>query len=331
MCLAFASRIAGHGMVISTLGAVLGRYAAASNNATTAVPIADSSHNGTTAAITPIAYYNNNTVAGSAAIEGEEAAAAAAAAAAGTVLELGGGIVVAVTTVNGLLLCMRWIIEGLGAPLYGRLLDRCGWRVVAPVAFGASSLNGILTYALLRAAGTPRDSDDGGGGGGSGSGVLLASILLAVLSFFTLVSAADLCVRAMGVAWRETTLLVQGADLGAALGPIVGWYILEHGGAENVFLAQALLHGAGAALAGGTAYATRWSTDQGGVDPYRVGGKRGGGNGSKAQYSVVRPDECDEDDGEHEEEGKEGKERGNEEENDHKQEVGKQKEAMDSS
>ena len=89
----------------------------------------------------------------------------------------------------------------------------------------------------------------------------------------------------MGVAWRETTLLVQGADLGAALGPILGWYILEERGAAWVFMAQALLHGLGAVLALATAYATRHSS------LYRMGGQSGDGGdggGCRAVVGVAR-------------------------------------------
>ena len=50
---------------------------------------------------------------------------------------------------------MRWSLEGLGAPFFGRLVDRCGWRVVAPAAFGLSCAKSIdatsdICYCLKR-------------------------------------------------------------------------------------------------------------------------------------------------------------------------------------
>ena len=73
--------------------------------------------------------------------------------------------------------------------------------------------------------------------------------------FFLLVATADICVKAMGVSWRETTLLVQGLDLGAAVGPLLGYSLLEMGlPAASVLAAQSVVHGAAALVAAAAAH-----------------------------------------------------------------------------
>lgn len=156
------------------------------------------------------------------------------------VLALGGGATIGAASVCGLLIAIRWALEGAGAPLIGMAMDRWGWRRCTPLAFGLSCGNGLLGFALLRSAELL--------GGASASGVLLGCALLSVVVFFALASAADLCVKSMGVAWREAPLLVQGQDLGAAAGPVLGWGLLQAGlPPSSVLLAQATVHG-GAAL-----------------------------------------------------------------------------------
>ena len=104
--------------------------------------------------------------------------------------------------------------------MFGRLVDRYGWQRIAPASFALSAANGLLGWRLLSSAELA---------GGVGSGGLLLGLLCSVLLFFILTSAADLTVKAMGVAWREAPLLVQGCDLGAAVGPVLGYALLESG------------------------------------------------------------------------------------------------------
>ena len=75
------------------------------------------------------------------------------------------GLQVSTATFNGLLLGTRWGLEGLCAPLIGRLIDRIGWERVAPAVFGLSSLNGAIAFGLLHTA-EVRAAGLGGGGGG---------------------------------------------------------------------------------------------------------------------------------------------------------------------
>ena len=112
----------------------------------------------------------------------------------------GMGVHIETASFNGLFIGFRWALEGLGAPLFGRLVDLCGWRTVAPAAFGLSCANGLLGFLLLRTAEAA---------GQEASGLLLLTVLLTVVVFFLLASAADLCVNAMGVTLRQAPLLVQ--------------------------------------------------------------------------------------------------------------------------
>ena len=73
-------------------------------------------------------------------------------------LALGGSIVVETATLNGLLLGVRWLLEGACAPFFGRLIDCVGYTRTAPAAFMLSSANGYIGFTLLRLA---EGSEDG--------------------------------------------------------------------------------------------------------------------------------------------------------------------------
>ena len=65
-----------------------------------------------------------------------------------------------------------------------------------------------------------------------------------------LVSIIDLCVKVMCVRMREAPILAQGNDLGAAVGPLLGYVLLQVGLPPSVVLAtQSLIHGAAVAAA----------------------------------------------------------------------------------
>lgn len=165
----------------------------------------------------------------------------------GPVIQVGAGMLVDTATFNGCLLGTRWFLEGLGAPLIGRLIDRVGWQRVAPAVFALSSFNGAITFCLLQ-------QTAGAAGGEGANGVLMAAVMCCVFLFFLFVSVADLCIKAIGVSWRETTLLVQGLDLGAAVGPLLGYSLLEMGlPAASVLAAQSAVHGAAAIVAAAAA------------------------------------------------------------------------------
>ena len=119
---------------------------------------------------------------------------------------------------NGIFIGLRWALEGSGALVFGKLVDRYGWRLVAPTAFGLSSTSGIIGFVALRIAEVA---------GRDASGLLLVIVLGAIVCFFLCISAADICVKSMGVRMRQQPLLVQGDDLGAAVGPLLGYALLQ--------------------------------------------------------------------------------------------------------
>ena len=216
MALAFSASCAGNGLIVSTLGVLLGSYSR----------------------VDPATGQQFVTF--------------------GRSMRLG------TATLNGLLLGGRWAIEGCGAPWIGRLIDRLGWPLVAPAAFGLSSLNGALGFTLLRMAEAAS---------GESSGLLLTAVLACVVVFFVLVSTADLCVKAMGVSRRETTLLVQGDDLGSAVGPVLGYAILQMQlPASSVLAAQCLIHGT-AGLIALSAARFHWASVGGVATPLRARGR----------------------------------------------------------
>ena len=88
-------------------------------------------------------------------------------------------------------------------------------------------------------------------------------LVISVLCFFVVVSGADLSVNAQGVAQRQTTVLVIGGDLGAAVGPMLGYAILQLQMPPSfILLTQALLHAAAACV--GCWGTTNTSTSRGG-------------------------------------------------------------------
>ena len=54
------------------------------------------------------------------------------------------GFVMGIATINGLLLGSRWILETLGAPFYGALIDRTGIHIGAPICFLVGSIVMLL-------------------------------------------------------------------------------------------------------------------------------------------------------------------------------------------
>jgi MFS family permease len=110
---------------------------------------------------------------------------------------------VSVATLNGLLLSLRWATEGVGAPLMGGLSDRMGRRASAVLFFslgGAALVVGARSHSV-------------------------AALVTAVMSFFvcgtalTVVAAAEAGHRGA----REIAAYATASDLGAAVGPMLGW------------------------------------------------------------------------------------------------------------
>ena len=117
------------------------------------------------------------------------------------------GLIVGIATLNGLLLGCRWILDTLGAPFYGALIDRVGLHIGAPLCF----LTGVAVMLLLTMS--------------SSLAALAAGIIVFFIcgtALFTVVS-AEASRRGSRVYARYATA----SDLGAAFGPVIGWTAYE--------------------------------------------------------------------------------------------------------
>jgi MFS family permease len=119
-----------------------------------------------------------------------------------------GALAVGITSLNALLLSVRYVIDGLGSPLLGRLIDRAGTRSVAVTAFGA----GAIALLAAAAAGTP-----------------VATILLVVI-FFVCAASFSLALQVTAAERGPAAYAgyVSAADLGAAVGPLLGWLGIQY-------------------------------------------------------------------------------------------------------
>ena len=118
-----------------------------------------------------------------------------------------GTVLVGIATINGSLLALRHIIGTLGAPFFGAFVDRIGHRKGAFICFTASTLTLFTAMAA--------------------QGLLL--LLSAILLFFISAAIAMvlLSTKAATQGARAYASFATALDLGAAVGPIVGWTLLE--------------------------------------------------------------------------------------------------------
>jgi len=118
------------------------------------------------------------------------------------------GLVVGIATLNGLLLGVRWVLDTLGSPFYGALIDRAGISTGAPICF----VTGATVMLLLA---------------GSNN---LAGLAFGIVVFFMCGTALATVVAAQ--ASRLGSKVFAGyataGDLGAAFGPIIGWTAFEY-------------------------------------------------------------------------------------------------------
>jgi predicted MFS family arabinose efflux permease len=133
------------------------------------------------------------------------------------------GFIIGVATLNGLLLGCRWILDTLGAPVYGALIDRSGIHIGAPLCFFV----GAVVMVLLT------------------FGSSLTSLALGIIVFFMCGTALATVVSAE--ASRLGSKVYAGyatsGDLGAAFGPIIGWTAYEFLDAPDLaFILGAILY-----------------------------------------------------------------------------------------
>ena len=118
-----------------------------------------------------------------------------------------GTALIGVATLNGFLLASRHIIGTLGAPFFGAFVDWIGYRKGAFICFTTSTIT--LVTAMTA----------------QGVMLLLSMILLFFIS--AAIAMVLLSAKAATSGSRTYASFATALDLGAAVGPIVGWTIFE--------------------------------------------------------------------------------------------------------
>jgi MFS family permease len=138
------------------------------------------------------------------------------------------GVTLGVATLTGMLLSARWLSELAGAPLLGHLSDVLGRRGSATAYFaagGGALAAGALTTGLLPLIG------------------VVAAFFLCAVGVTTALMA-----EAGSRGPRAVAFYVTAADVGSAVGPLVGWSTQQAGlTTETIFWVAAALYGAGVA------------------------------------------------------------------------------------
>jgi MFS family permease len=136
------------------------------------------------------------------------------------------GFIVGIATLNGLLLGCRFVLETLGAPIYGALIDRTGIRLGASLCF----LVGLIVMLLLNLSEN------------------LVGLALGLIVFFTCGTALStiLSAEASRLGAKVFARYATAGDLGQAFGPLIGWGAYELIGTPNfVFFLGAGLYAIG--------------------------------------------------------------------------------------
>jgi MFS family permease len=139
------------------------------------------------------------------------------------------GITIGVATLTGLLLASRWLTD-LSAPLFGISVDRWGPKRMATIYFIGGGL------ALVLAAGSAS----------------MTGLVSSVVLFYACAAGVGVVLHSMAGAGGATAIAryVTASDLGSAVGPNIGWLVLQAGiVVQGVFLIGAGLY----VLAGVTA------------------------------------------------------------------------------
>lgn len=139
-----------------------------------------------------------------------------------------GRLVIGIATVNGTMLAARYVTNGIGAPLVGMLIDRTG-----PIRI---QLLGCLIGGAAMAAAA-----------GSANPFLL---IVSVFVYFVGGMSARLAMQTQAglLGPRAYSSLATGTDLGAAIGPFLGWVGVELSQSAHVFWVSAVLLGIAALL-----------------------------------------------------------------------------------
>jgi MFS family permease len=118
-----------------------------------------------------------------------------------------GTVVVGIATVNGILLSSRYAINSVGSPLIGTLIDKIGRHVSETVAFATGAAALIVCGVFTRSA------------------VLVPFVLVFFICSTVALLALNMEAGLRGS--RNFSYLVSATDLGAAVGPLLGWIGIE--------------------------------------------------------------------------------------------------------
>jgi hypothetical protein len=118
-----------------------------------------------------------------------------------------GAILFGVATINGFLLASRHIIGALGAPFFGVFVDRIGHRNAARLCFTAAA------FALGAAI--------------AAHGVMVLTSMILLFFIAAAIAMVSLSAKAATSGSRTYASFATALDLGAAVGPLVGWTILD--------------------------------------------------------------------------------------------------------
>ncbi len=132
-----------------------------------------------------------------------------------------GGLVIGIATVNGTILAARYVTNGIGSPLIGILIDKTG--PVRTQLFGC--LIGAVTMVAAAVSSNP------------------FLMIVSVFIYFVGGTAARLAMQTQAglLGPRAYASLATGTDLGAAVGPFLGWVGVEVSQSGTLFPVSAAL------------------------------------------------------------------------------------------
>ncbi|MBF0280068.1 MAG: MFS transporter [SAR324 cluster bacterium] len=124
------------------------------------------------------------------------------------------GFVLGISTINGIMLASRWVMQSIGAPFLGALVDHIGLRKSASFFF----LSGALALAWLSYV------------------TELTSLFPGILIFFACGTTLQIAlISGIGKQGpKNYAKFVTASDIGSAAGPVLGWTLLEFIGNPNI-------------------------------------------------------------------------------------------------
>lgn len=170
-----------------------------------------------------------------------------------------GGLAFGAATLTGWLIALRWAVDLALAPRLGGVADRLGRRRAAALALavGAPAVGGMVGVHAAVAAGWLAPA--------AAFGAVAACMLLAFMASTTLFTVFDAAVGDLAQAGRRGRVLGlynNSLDVGAAAGPLCGFWIAERAGLPAAFGAGLLVWAAAVgwyvARAGGPGARARW-------------------------------------------------------------------------